>query len=302
MESSRKLPFLHAVLAAGIALVWGFNFIVIKVGLGHFPPLLFSALRFTIAAVPAVFFLPRPRVSWVSLLALGVVLGITVFALLYIGIYEGVPPGLASLVIQTQVLFTIVFAMIALGERPSNYQWAAMALSFVGIGRLMTGAGSVQNLIALVIVVGAAVAWGVSNILMRRMKDVNMLHLMVWMSIIPPVPLFLLSTGVEGWSRILEALREITWLGLGAVAYTGFVSTVFGYGAWGALLQRYRANIVTPFALLVPVFGMTFSSLLLGERLTAASLISAGLVFAGLALNVYGLRMSVLMHRERVPT
>jgi O-acetylserine/cysteine efflux transporter len=166
----------------------------------------------------------------------------------------------------------------------------------------MAGAGSIQNFIALAIVVGAAVAWGVSNILMRRMRNVNMLHLMVWMSIIPPVPLFLLSTGFEGWPRIIEALRGITWLGLGAVAYTGFVSTVLGYGAWGALLQRYRANIVTPFALLVPVFGMTFSAVLLGERLTATSLISAGLVFAGLALNVYGLQMSLLMPRERVPT
>jgi O-acetylserine/cysteine efflux transporter len=241
-------------------------------------------------------------VSWRSLGALGVVLGIIVFALLFIGISEGVPPGLASLVIQTQVFFTIMLGMVVLGERPDLYQWAAMSLSFAGIGRLMADAGGVHNLMALTLIVGAAAAWGVANILMKRMRGVNMLHLMVWMSIIPPIPLFALSIGVEGWSPILTALRGITWLGMGAVAYTGFVSTVLGYGAWGMLLQRYRTSVVTPFALLVPVFGMTLSSLLLGERLTATDLISASLVFIGLALNVYGPQVLPMLRMRRQRT
>ncbi|WGF86511.1 EamA family transporter [Marinivivus vitaminiproducens] len=276
----------HVLLLLGVAFVWGFNFVVIKVGLESFPPLLFSALRFGLIAFPAVLFVPRPNVPWRDLVTLGLIFGVVLFGLLFVGIHAGVPPGLASLVMQTHVLFTIVLGVVLLGERPQAIRWLAVGLGFAGIALLVFEAGTPSQLWALALVLGGAFAWGISNLLLRRVPASDMAAVMIWLSLVPPVPLMVLSALFEGPERIATALSALSWTGVAAVAYTGFLSTVFAYGAWGAMLRRYPVSVVTPYALLVPIFGLGSAALFLGERFSGIDIAATLLVLLALLVNI----------------
>ncbi|WP_412538229.1 EamA family transporter [Longispora sp. K20-0274] len=282
------MRFRDVCLAVLVALIWGFNFVVIDAGLADFPPLLFSALRFTVAAVPAVLFVRRGDIPWRTILAVGVVLGVVKYSLLFVGIKAGMPAGLASLVVQAQALFTMLFAALALRDLPTRWQKVGVGLGFAGIAMIAVTALSPTSVGGFALVLGAAVAWGAANILIKR-ANVDTFRLMVWMSTVPPVPLLLASLATEHGQ--LDALPQLlTWRGAGSVVYTGLVATVLAFGIWGYLFRRYSTHLVAPFALLVPVFGMGSSAVLLGERIRPLGLVAAGLVLAGLVTIVLGRR------------
>ncbi|MEU6235495.1 EamA family transporter [Kitasatospora sp. NPDC047058] len=275
----------HIALAVLVAAVWGLNFVLIHVGLQNFPPLLFCALRFAVVAVPAVLFVGPPRVAWRWVLAVGFVLGVVKFGLLFLGMHAGMPAGLSSLVLQSQAVFTALFAGVLLRERPGRQRLAGLAIAFAGIGlcALDHGLGGPVGAFALVIL--AAVAWGLSNVLTRKAAPPDALRWMVWVSAVPPLPLLALSLVVEGPAADLEALRGITPAGLGAIGYVGLVSTLFGFVAWSFLLRSYDATAVAPYSLLVPVFGMSSAWLLLGERVSPLAGCAALLVIAGIGIT-----------------
>lgn len=270
-----------------VAFVWGFNFVVIAVGLNSFPPLLFSALRFLVCALPAVFFVPRPAVRVRDLIGLGIVLGILLFGFLFVGIQAGMPAGLASLVMQSQVFFTVVLGVALLGERPRPLNWLAIVIGFFGIALIASARGSFDKASALMLVLAGALSWGVANLMMKKMPKTNMMHLMVWISLIPPVPLLLLSLALDGWSTIEISLVDMNWRGIGAILYTGLLSTIFAYGVWGNMLQRYQTVQVTPFALLIPLFGLVSAFLFLGEQHGVVDVAASFLILTALAINVW---------------
>lgn len=278
---------LHIALAVAVAAVWGFNFVMIKLGLRDFPPVLFSCLRFALAATPLLVLGVRggPPVPWRYIVGIGVSLGVVKFSLLFIGMDIGMPAGLSSLVLQSQAFFTALFAAVVLGDRPGPRQVAGMAVAFGGIGLIALEMPAGDSLLGLGLVVAAAACWGVSNIIMKTAKAPDLFRLMLWVSLIPPVPLFLLSLGTEGPERIAAALTGLSGMGIAALVYIAAGATLFGFAAWGFLLRNYPASQVAPFSLLVPIFGMTSSALVLGETLTAAKLAGAALVFAGVALT-----------------
>ncbi|WP_331445617.1 EamA family transporter [Streptomyces xanthochromogenes] len=275
----------HIALAVLVAAVWGINFVVIDVGLGHFPPLLFSALRFLVAALPAVFFVGRPKVAWKWVVAVGLVLGVAKFGLLFIGMSQGMPAGLSSLVLQVQAVFTAVVAMAVLGERPSKVRLLGMVVALAGIVLAGVDEGSGGPLLGFALTVGAAACWGASNVLTRRAAPPDALNFMVWVSVVPVLPLLALSLLFEGPERDAEALAGFDWSGAGALVYVAWLSTVFGFGAWGMLLRRYPASSVAPFSLLVPVFGMSSAAVLLGEPVTPLRWGAAALLVGGVALT-----------------
>jgi len=278
----------HIVLAVLVAAVWGFNFVAIKVGLRDFPPILFSSLRFLLAATPLLVLGVRggPPVAWRHILGIGIVLGVVKFSMLFVGMDVGMPAGLSSLVLQSQAFFTVLFAAVLLGDRPGWRPLLGMATAFAGIGVIAMDMPAGGSLIGLGLVIAAAAAWGVSNILMKQARAPDLFRLMLWVSLVPPLPLFLLSLAVEGPQRIVGALAGLTWLGFGALAYIAAGATLFGFAAWGFLLRHHPASLVAPFSLLVPIFGMSSSALLLGEEVSSAKVAGAVLVFAGLAVTV----------------
>ncbi|MFG3379724.1 EamA family transporter [Streptomyces sp. NPDC047999] len=282
------MPLSHVALAAAVAAVWGVNFVVIEIGLDHFPPLLFSALRFLAAAVPAVFLVGRPTVGWRWIVGVGLVLGVAKFGLLFTGMDQGAPAGLSSLVLQVQAVFTALFAFAALGERPGPARWAGMAVAAGGIGLAAYDEGGSGTFTGFLLVIAAAACWGVSNVLTRRAAPPDALGFMVWVSTVPVLPLLGLSLLLEGPERDLEALRSLDWTGAGVVFYVAWVTTVFGFGAWGFLMRHHPASSVAPFSLLVPVFGMSSAALLLGEGVGPLRWCAAALLVGGVALTSFG--------------
>lgn len=283
---SAPLPARHFFLAVLVVAVWGTNFVVIKLGLAHLPPLLFAALRFTFALLPAVFFLPRPAVPWRNLAAYGLLIGVGQFGVLYLAMRGHITPGLASLVVQTQVFFTIGLAMRGTGEVVRPFQWVALGLAVAGIVVIGSHTGGDTTVAGVLMVLFAALSWAGGNIVSRAAGRVNMLAYVVWTSAFAVPPLFLLSWWFEGSAAIETGLRQadaVTWA---SVLWQSVGNTLFGYAAWGWLLARHPAATITPMALLVPVFGMAASSWWLGESLPAWKLVAAGLVMAGLALNL----------------
>lgn len=274
-----------------VAVAWGFNFVVIKVGLENFPPILFSALRFLFAAVPLVFFLPRPAVSWRIILGIGLVLGVVKFSLLFIGMDVGMSAGLASLLLQSQAFFTVVLAAVFYGTRPRPAQIAGILIAFAGMAVIATTVDGSFTYLGLALLIASALAWAFSNMLTRKAGNVDMLALMVWVSLVPPIPLAIISLATEGLDRDIAALQALSWQGVGAVAYIAYIATIFGFGVWGLMIRKHGVSTVAPFSLLVPVFGMSFSALALGESFGPQRLAGAALVVCGLILTVLGPRL-----------
>jgi O-acetylserine/cysteine efflux transporter len=286
------LPPLHFVLALAVTFVWGVNFVVIKAGLQHLPPLTFAALRFTLAFLPAALFLKRPKVPLWNLAIYGVLIGVGQFGLLFIAMKSLISPGLASLVVQMQVFFTVGLAMWLSGERVRPYQLAALALAGAGLAWLVAHTNAEVKPLGLILVLCAALSWAGGNIAARANGGVNMLAYVVWASLFSAPPLFALAFALEGWQTVTTSIAHAdlgTWA---AVAWQSFGNTLFGYAAWGWLLARHPAAVISPLSLLVPVFGMGASAILLGETLPAWKLTAAALVLSGLALNVFWPRLA----------
>src|SRR3954468_2654820 len=274
------MPRRHVALAFAVAAIWGVNFVVIHVGLEHFPPLLFAALRFALVAL-AVPFVPRPGVPLRYVIAVGVFLSAGQFGLLFLGIDRGVPAGLASLVLQLQAAFTVGLAVLLLGERPRPAQLAGGALALAGIAVIAAGRASAVPSGAPALDVGAALSWGFGNVATRRARAVSPLGLLVYSSLVPPIPLLTLSLLTErGQAVSLDAS------GVLALLYVVVLSTLIGFGIWAWLLGRHPASTVAPFTLLVPVIGIAAAWIALGETPSGAELAGAAVVLGGLALTV----------------
>jgi O-acetylserine/cysteine efflux transporter len=275
----------HALLAVLVAVAWGVNFVVIHVGLDSFPPLLFAALRFTITALPAVLIVGKPRVPWRTVLGVGAFMSAGQFGLLFVAIDQGLPAGLASLVLQLQAVFTIALAVAFLGERPGRAQLGGAAVALAGIGVIAAGRTAAVPLFAIALCVAAGASWGIGNVIMRKARPPAPLSLIVWASLVPPLPLAALSLSFEGTGEWSAAFTQLDASGLLALAYIVVVSTFFGYGSWALLMGRYPASTVAPFTLLVPVVGIAAAWVALAETPGAAELIGAAIVLVGLALT-----------------
>lgn len=219
----------HILWAVFVAAIWGVNFVVIRLGLDDFPPILLNALRF--AAVGCVFawFIPRPKIPFSRIIAVGLVLGVAKFSLLFIGMDVGMPAGLSSLVLQAQAIFTVLFAAVILGERPKRIQLVGMAIAFVGLSVIGLDLSQGAVITAFVLVLGAAACWGMANILIKRSGADDMLALMVWASLVAAPPLFLLSWFFEGGDQVTTALTQVSLKGLGAIAYLAVAATLIGW-------------------------------------------------------------------------
>lgn len=282
------------LLALLVVVVWGLNFVVIKAGVAEVPPLLLACLRFVAAALPAVFLFRRPAVPLRLMLAYGMTISVGQFAFLFSAIHVGMPSGLASLVLQSQAFFTMLFAAWWLHEAWRPTQLAGLVLAGAGLALIGSAHGVSMPLAGFLMTLLAASMWAAGNIVTRRISNlgaVDMQALVVWASLVPPLPLLALSLLVEGPEAIATALAGFSLRSAGAVLYLAWIATLLGYGLWSRLLSRYPANQVAPFSLLVPLVGLSCGWLVYGERLLAVHFIGGGLLMAGLVINVFGTRM-----------
>lgn len=255
----------HAALAALVAVIWGVNFVAIELGLRDVPPLVFVALRFALVAVPAVFFVPKPAVSWRVIAGVGLFMSAGQFGLVYLAMHWGMPAGLAPLVLQSQMFFTILIAAAALKERPTAAQLAGVGAGAVGLVLVAVGRGAVAPLGPLLLVVLAGLSWGVGNTISRSAKGVSGLGLVVWSAAVVPVPMLALAAAVEGPDAVVGSLAHLSLPAWVSTLFTVLLASLVGYSAWNSLLGKYPAAAVVPYTLLVPPVGLAAAWIAFGE-------------------------------------
>lgn len=285
-------------LATLVAVIWGINFLAVDRGLQDLPPFAFVALRFVFVALPAVFFVPRPRIGFWRVVAIGATISAGQFGLLFLGMHLGAPTGLAPIVLQAQVLFTVVLSALFLRERPTGGQLVGVLVGAAGLAVVAVGRAAVAPVLPLLIVVGAAASWAVGNTLTRGVKASG-LSLTIWSGLVVPVPLALMSVIFEGPTAMVDAVAGISGGGILALAYTVLGASLVGYGIWNTLLSKYPTASVGPFAMLVPVVGVLAAWIALDELPTPTEAIGAVILLIGVAATVVlGRRRSRLSARS----
>lgn len=274
----------HMALAALTSVIWGLAFVATKLGLESFSAPQLTALRFLIASLP-ILVVPRPRIGWAMLVLIGLTLFAGQFLLLFFAYEAGLPPGLASVTQQMQVFLTVLLSAVFLGDVPSVRQCAGMAVALAGLLLIGLTVGADLKLVALGLALAGALSWAIGNVLVKRAPAVPIFPLIVWASLMPPLPALAIS-GLHGQGpSLLAAMASASWAGVGGAVYLGAVATM-AYAIWGGLLQRYPAGVVAPFALLSPCTGVLASALVFGEVFSPVRYAGMALILAGLAVIV----------------
>lgn len=283
-------------LAFLVAFIWGINFIVIKLGLEGMPPFLLAALRFSAVAIPAVFFIPPPKVPLAWMIMYGMTMSFGQFALLFCAINIGMPAGVASLVIQFQVFFTVFISVVFLHEKLILRQAVGILIAVAGMGVLLRSSAASDTSLSVtgfLLTIGAAISWAFGNIsskvIMRRNPGVKIMPLVIWSALIPVIPFFVCSWLFEGVPVIQDSLVNIRWGTVLAILYLAIFATLIGYAIWGRLLARYESWRLVPFALLVPIIGLIGASIILHEELSIIQILGVGITLLGLIVNIFGL-------------
>lgn len=284
------MPTYHFLLVLSVVIIWGCNFVFIKLGLKEISPLLFCAIRFTLASFPAILFMKRPDAPFKIVILYGLLMFGLQFSLIFMSMHVGMTPGMASLLMQTQVFFSIFFAFLFINEIPSRWQIIGACISFSGIALVAMHFDKSISLLGFMLIISAAATWGVGNLITKKIGHVNMISLVVWGSFIASFPLWLLSLTFEGVDSIIHSIHHLSLLGGVSVLYIVYVSTLIGYGVWNWLISRYPVAVIVPFTLLVPIFGMVSSALVFNEPLQAWKIAAGILVIAGLCISFLGAR------------
>ena len=269
-----------------VVIIWGVNFLVIDFGLAGVPPLVFVALRFTLVVVPAIFFLKPPAIGWRTILLIGSFLSLGQFALLYLSLALGMPPGLASLLAQTQVVLSVIVSAIVLRERPTRKQVIGIVIGMLGLAIVVVGHSYAAPFLPVIIILLAALSWAIGNVLARRAKAASGLSLVVWSGIVVPIPSMALALVVDGPVVVLDSLAHLSWIAILSTLYTAVFASLIGYGIWNTLLAKYPTSSVVPYTLLVPVVGIVAAWLVVNEQPSVSELIGGAIMLAGLAVAV----------------
>ena len=283
----------HTLLALLVVVIWGVNFVAIDLGLAHVPPLVFLAMRFVLVAVPAVFFIRPPAIGWRNILLIGAFLSLGQFTLLYLALSLGMPPGLASLLLQTQIVFSVIVSSLLLHEHPTRRQVVGIVIGMVGVAVVVVGHTHAAPWLPLVITLLAALSWAIGNVLSRRARAASGLSLVVWSGLVVPIPSFGLALLVDGPQAVSYSLTHLSIAAILSTVYTAVAASLVAYTIWNSLLARYPTGAVVPFTLLVPVIGILAAWVVYRENPTASELIGGAIMLGGLAAAV--------VSRRRVP-
>lgn len=278
--------------ALAVIVIWGLNFVVMKLGLETLSPMVLGALRFMLASLPFVLFVRPPKMPWGYVVAYGLAQGLGQFGLLFLGLRWGMTAGMASVVMQTQAFFTLILAVSLLGERARPSQWWGLVLAFAGLIVIAIGHGEgalQMSLAGFVLTLGAALMWAVSNLVVRKAAQVAPgyapLPFIVWSSLVPIAPFWLLALALEGTDGVVAQLQAMDGKAVLAVIYLAMLATLLAYSLWTLLLQRHTAARVTPYSLLVPVVGLIAAMVVLGEQPTALQWLGTAAVIGGMLVN-----------------
>ncbi|WLW61847.1 EamA family transporter [Achromobacter aegrifaciens] len=281
--------------ALAVVVIWGTNFVAMKVGMRGLSPMLLGALRFALAAFPLILFVRAPRLPWRWVAAYGLVQGLGQFGLLFTALKFGMPAGMASLVIQTQAFFTLLLAAPILHERAQRHHWIGLGVAALGLAVIAGGRGEgpgQMTMAGFVLTLGGAFMWAVSNIIVRlasrKSPGYDPFAFIAWSSAAPVLPFLLLAVLIDDWQPVVGMIMNIGWGEILSVLYLAVLATLVAYTLWTQLLTRHAAAKIAPFSLLVPVVGLWAASVAFGERLETLQWVGVACVLAGLLFNQLG--------------
>ncbi len=292
----------HLLLAISITAIWGLNFSVIKLGLGTVGPLILAGLRFTLCALPAIFFIPRPDVQWRYIVGYGLVFGIGLWGVVNLGIKAGLSAGIASLVLQFSAFFTLLLGAWVFKEAISRYQLAGMGLALCGLLSILSIVDGTVTSAGLILVLLGALAWSAANMINKKARTTQVFAFLVWSSAFSPIPLFALEYAVNGSTGYSALVNQLDSRAILSILFQVYPNTLFGYWVWNSLLKRYPVSTVAPLSLLVPVFGLLGSVVIFDEHLSLNKLVAVALIVSGLGVGLYGQRLLNAVLRHRCPS
>lgn len=277
----------HLILAILVTLVWGVNFPITKLGLLSMEPFLLTGIRFTLAALPLVFFIPRPNIPFRYVVIYGFIFGLGMWGIINYGIQVGVHPGVASLLIQLSAFFTMGWGALLFKERLRATQLLGALIAFVGLVGIILSQGGGDATFGLVLVVLSSVSWSIGNVIIKLSGVKEIFSFMVWASLFPPIPLFLVSYWLHGAEPFTTLPEAINLMSVMSILFQVYLATHFSYCGWNSLLKLYPVSTVAPLSLLIPVFGLGSSMLILGEQVSFVEALSICAIIAGLAFGLY---------------
>ncbi|QAY86934.1 EamA family transporter [Pseudomonas arsenicoxydans] len=294
----------HLLLAISITALWGVNFSVIKLGLTTVDPFILAGIRFTLCALPAIFFIPKPDVQWRYIIGYGLVFGIGLWGVVNLGIKSGLSAGIASLVLQFSAFFTILLGSWIFKETISRFQYAGMGLALCGLLSIVSIVDGTVTTAGLILVLLGAVAWSAANVMNKKAKTTQVFAFLVWSSAFSPIPLFALDYAVNGSTGYSALVNQLDYRAVLSILFQVYPNTLFGYWVWNSLLKRYPVSTVAPLSLLVPVFGLLGSVMIFNEPLSLYKIVAVVLIVSGLGVGLYGQRvLSALLKRsDRCPS
>ncbi|MCV4290135.1 EamA family transporter [Pseudomonas capsici] len=289
----------HLLLAILITAIWGLNFSVIKLGLTSVDPFILAGLRFSLCALPAIFFIPKPDVAWRFIIGYGLIFGIGLWGVVNLGIKSGLSAGIASLVLQFSAFFTMLLGAWVFKETITRYQLAGIGVALCGLLSIIFIADGSVTATGLMLVLFGAAAWSVANIINKKANTPQVFAFVVWSSAFSPIPLFLLDYIVNGTSGYSALFNQIDHRAVLSILFQVYPNTLFGYWVWNSLLKQYPVSTVAPLSLLVPIFGILGSVVIFDESLSPMKIVAVGLIVSGLAVGLYGQRIRNALFARR---
>lgn len=290
----------HLLLAILITAIWGINFSVIKIGLSSVDPFILAGIRFTLCALPALFFIKKPDVPWRYIIGYGLVFGIGLWGLVNLGIKAGLSAGIASLLLQFSAFFTILLGSVVFKESLTRYQIAGFALACTGLLSIVFITDGSVTFSGTLLVLAGAIAWSIANIIIKRSATKQIFAFLVWSSAFSPLPLFLLDWLVNGSNGYTALVSHVDYRAVLSILFQVYPNTLFGYWVWNSLLKQYPISTVAPLSLLVPVFGILGSMAIFGEAISSLKILALLLIISGLVVGLYGYRLRCLLRKKPV--
>ncbi|WP_415757041.1 EamA family transporter [Pseudomonas sp. LT1P18] len=294
----------HLLLAISITAIWGANFSVIKLGLTTVDPFILAGIRFTLCALPAIFFIPKPDVQWRYIIGYGLVFGIGLWGVVNLGIKSGLSAGIASLVLQFSAFFTILLGSWIFKESISRFQYAGMGLALCGLLSIVSIVDGTVTTLGLILVLLGAVAWSAANVINKKARTTQVFAFLVWSSAFSPIPLFALDYAVNGSTGYSALVNQLDYRAALSILFQVYPNTLFGYWVWNSLMKRYPVSTVAPLSLLVPVFGLLGSVMIFNETLSLNKIVAVVLIVSGLGVGLYGqcVLSAVLKRSDQCPS
>ncbi|MGZ0716498.1 EamA family transporter [Pseudomonas palleroniana] len=277
----------HLALALLVTFVWGLNFPITKLGLRTIDPFVLTGIRFALAALPWVFFIHRPAVKFRYVAAYGVIFGLGMWGMINYGIQVGVSPGIASLIIQLSVFFTLGWGYLLFKENIRRVQWIGALLTLIGLAGILFTQQGEHAVVGVLLIVFSALAWSLGNVIIKLSGVKEIFSFMVWASLFPPIPLFLMGGWLQGSTAFAHLAASLDLTAVASILFQVYLATHFAYWGWNSLLKTYPVSTVAPLSLLIPVFGITSSMLILDERIATPELIFIAVIIIGLAVGLY---------------